>query len=305
MKILISGSHGLLGSALYPALQAAGHDLTRLIRQPGNGIKWNPDTGYIDKQALEDFEAVIHLAAENIGSGLWTAGKQERIKSSRLNGTTLLANTIATLNKPPPVFISASATGYYGDRGSVILDETSTPGEGFLAQVCRDWEKATEPALLAGVRVVQSRFGPILSAQGGILSRLRLPFRFGTGVIMGSGTQYQPWVAIDDAVAALEYILSNSALSGPVNIVAPQAVTNYEFTEVLGQVLRRPARFSLPAALLKLILGNMARELLLSSSRVQPQKLIDSGFKFRFPQLKPALQFILNTQKVKEKALRH
>jgi uncharacterized protein (TIGR01777 family) len=297
MKILISGSHGLLGSALCSALQAAGHDLTRLIRQPGNGIVWNPDTGSIDKNTLEDFEAVIHLAAENIGSGVWTVRKKEKIKSSRLNGTTLLANTIGILNRPPTVFISASATGYYGDRGSAILDETSTAGENFLARVCQGWEKATEPALQAGVRVVQTRFGLVLSSLGGILNKLRLPFKFGAGAIMGTGTQYQPWVAIDDAVAAIEYILDNSALSGPVNIVAPQAVTNYEFTAILGQVLRRPMMFSLPAPLLKLAPGNMARELLLASTRVVPRKLNDSGFMFKFPQLEPALQFILNSPK--------
>jgi uncharacterized protein (TIGR01777 family) len=297
MKILISGSHGLLGSALCSALQAAGHDLTRLIRQPGNGIVWNPDTGSIDKNTLEDFEAVIHLAAENIGSGVWTVRKKEKIKSSRLNGTTLLANTIGILNRPPSVFISASATGYYGDRGSAILDETSTAGENFLARVCQGWEKATEPALQAGVRVVQTRFGLVLSSLGGILNKLRLPFKFGAGAIMGTGTQYQPWVAIDDAVAAIEYILDNSALSGPVNIVAPQAVTNYEFTAILGQVLRRPMMFSLPAPLLKLAPGNMARELLLASTRVVPRKLNDSGFMFKFPQLEPALQFILNSPK--------
>lgn len=297
MKILISGSHGLLGSALCSALQAAGHDLTRLIRQPGNGLVWNPETGSIDKNTLEDFEAVIHLAAENIGSGVWTVRKKEKIKSSRLNGTTLLANTIGILNRPPSVFISASATGYYGDRGSAILDETSTAGENFLARVCQGWEKATEPALQAGVRVVQTRFGLVLSSLGGILNKLRLPFKFGAGAIMGTGTQYQPWVAIDDAVAAIEYILDNSALSGPVNIVAPQAVTNYEFTAILGQVLRRPMMFSLPAPLLKLAPGNMARELLLASTRVVPRKLNDSGFMFKFPQLEPALQFILNSPK--------
>jgi uncharacterized protein (TIGR01777 family) len=297
MKILISGSHGLLGSALCSALQAAGHDLTRLIRQPGNGLVWNPETGSIDKNTLEDFEAVIHLAAENIGSGVWTVRKKEKIKSSRLNGTTLLANTIGILNRPPTVFISASATGYYGDRGSAILDETSTAGENFLARVCQGWEKATEPALQAGVRVVQTRFGLVLSSLGGILNNLRLPFKFGAGAIMGTGTQYQPWVAIDDAVAAIEYILDNSALSGPVNIVAPQAVTNYEFTAILGQVLRRPMMFSLPAPLLKLAPGNMARELLLASTRVVPRKLNDSGFMFKFPQLEPALQFILNSPK--------
>ena len=297
MKILISGSHGLLGSALIPTLQAAGHDLTRLIRRQGNGIVWNPDTGVIDKNALEDFEAVIHLAAENIGSGLWTAGKKEKIRSSRLNGTGFLAKTIAKLNRPPSVLISASATGYYGDRGSVILDETSTPGEGFLARVCQDWEKATEPALQAGVRVVQTRFGLILSARGGILSRLRLPFKLGLGANMGDGKQYQPWIAMDDAVAAIGHILTSPALSGPVNIVAPQSVTNHEFTEILGQVFGRPVIFSLPAMLLKLILGELARELLLSSARVQPKKLNDSGFKFKYTRLQTALHSILATEK--------
>jgi uncharacterized protein (TIGR01777 family) len=194
---------------------------------------------------------------------LWTARKKEKIKSSRLSGTSLLANTLATLNRPPSVLISASATGYYGNRGSVILDETSTPGEGFLAGVCRDWEKATEPALQAGIRVVQTRFGLILSSQGGILSKLRLPFKFGLGATMGDGKQYQPWVAIADAVAAIGHILTTPALSGPVNIVAPESVTNYEFTKVLGRVLRRPVLFSLPAILLKLILGELALESLL------------------------------------------
>ncbi len=297
MKILISGSHGLLGSGLISYLQTAGHQLTRLIRQPGDGIVWNPETGYIDQKSMEGFDAIIHLAAENIGLGLWTKKKKEKIKSSRIKGTTLLANTIAAMNRPPSVFISASAIGFYGDRGTVILDETSAPGDSFLARVCQDWEKATLAAgRQAGTRVVQTRFGLILSSQGGILRRLRLPFKFGLGGKMGAGTQYQPWVVLDDVVVAIEYILFNPALAGPVNVVAPQAVTNYEFTEILGQVLRRPVFFSIPALLLKLILGDMARELLLSSARVLPQKLNDSGFKFNFPYLQPALQFLLDSK---------
>lgn len=242
---------------------------------------------------MEGFDAVIHLAAENIGSGVWTKKKKEKIHSSRINGTRLLANTIATLSKPPVVFISASASGYYGNRESEILDEDSAPAEGFLARVCQEWEKASLAAGgRNGVRVLQTRFGLILSSQGGILGRLRLPLKFGLGAKLGSGTQYHPWVVIDDAVAAIEHILATPVLSGPVNIAAPQAVTNYEFTQILGRVLRRPVFFSLPAWLLKLAPGGMAQELLLSSARLIPQKLYDSGFRFKFPQLEPALQYL-------------
>ena len=293
MKILISGSHGLLGSVLIPFLKNAGHQVQPLIRKRGQGVAWNPDAGYIERFALEGFDAVIHLAAENIGSGIWTKKKKEKIQSSRIKGTKLLAETISSLSKPPNVLISASAIGYYGDRGTEQLAESSSAGNSFLARVCQEWESATLPATNAGIRVVHLRSGLILSLKGGILPRFILATKMVMGACLGSGKQYQPWIAIDDVLKAIEYILIHPELTGPVNLVAPQFVTNYEFTHILGHVLKRPILFSIPAFILKTILGDMARELLLSSALVQPKKLYTSGFRFQYPQVEAALESIL------------
>jgi uncharacterized protein (TIGR01777 family) len=293
MKILISGSHGLLGSALVPFLQNSGHQVERLVRREGWGIQWDPESGFIDRSGLEDFDAVIHLAGENLSSGVWTAKKKARILSSRVKGTSLLTDTLTRLNRPPKVFISASAIGYYGDRGAELLDETSAPGNSFLARVCRKWEKATWPAVQAGIRVISLRSGLILSTRGGILPRLILATKTGTGAILGSGEQYQPWIALDDILSAIEHILIKQELSGPVNLVSLHTVSNYELIKTLGRVLRRPILFSIPAFLLGLIPGNMARELLLASARVVPKKLTTGGFIFKFPQLETALRSVL------------
>jgi len=293
MKILISGSSGLVGSTLIPYLQTAGHQVERLVRKPGTGIVWNPQSGYIDRDVLEGFDVVIHLAAENIGSGYWTKNKKDKIFHSRVNGTSLLAEAITRLNRPPKIFISASAIGFYGDRGNDQLVETSLPGNSYLALVCKAWEAAAHTVSHSGIRAVQTRFGLILTSHGGILGRLTLPFKFGFGVKLGSGNQYQPWVVIDDVLAAIDHIINTPGLEGPINVVAPQTVTHGEFTRIIGQILHRPVLFSIPSWLLKLILGEMAQELLLASAWVVPEKLTSSGFKFRFSSIENALQLLL------------
>ncbi len=294
MKILISGSRGLIGSALVAALRP-GHEIIRLVRgqaRPGE-IGWDPNTDEIDRAKLDGFDAVIHLAGENIASGRWTAARKARIRDSRLLGTRLLAETLAGLPHPPGVFISASAMGYYGDRGDEVLTEASSPGADFLARLCQEWEAAGAPAAARGIRVVHPRFGVVLSPAGGVLGKMLTPFKFGLGAITGRGTQWMSWIAIDDVTGALAYCLENGALNGPVNLVAPQAVTNRDFSKALGRVLRRPVIFPAPAFALRLALGEMADALLLASQRIEPTKLIKAGYHFSYPSLEAALQHLL------------
>lgn len=293
MHVLISGSTGLVGSALVPFLTSHGHDVTRLTRSASAGEKsvaWDPQTGVRDVAALEGLDAVVHLAGESIASGRWTAAKKARIRDSRIQGTRLLCQALAKLSRPPRVLACASAIGFYGSRGDETLTEDSSPGSGFLADVCRDWEQATQAAHAKGIRVVNLRTGVILSSKGGALTKMLLPFKMGVGGIVGPGTQYMSWIDLDDMVGAIAHVLGSDALSGPVNFVAPQPVTNYEFTKTLGGVLHRPTFLPMPAFAARLVLGEMADELLLASARVIPKKLQESGYAFRYANLEGSLR---------------
>ena len=290
MRILVTGASGLVGSALCPALEAAGHSVVRLSR---NGpVSWHPTARTIDSAALDGIHGVIHLAGESV-AGRWTAAKKERILTSRRDGTRFLAETLAALPQQPKVLVSASAIGYYGDRHDELLTEQSPAGTGFLAAVAREWEAATNPAAAAGIRVVTIRTGIVLARNGGALPALLPPFRLGLGGPIGSGRQWWSWLSLPDLVAIYERALTDASLSGPVNAVAPGAVTNREFARTLGKVLGRPSRLPLPAPAVKLLLGEMGAEMLLASAHVQPTALTTTGFTFRFPELGDALRAAL------------
>ncbi len=295
MRVLVTGSTGLVGSALVPFLTSGGHDAIRLVRsKPKRGeVQWDPAAGRIDPAALEDFDAVVHLAGESISSGRWTPAKKARIRDSRVEGTRILSEALAQLKRPPKVFVCASAIGYYGDRGADIVDEDSAPGAGFLADVCREWEAAAQPVLQSATRVVHLRLGVVLSAAGGALASMLPVFRLGAGGVIGSGEQYISWVALDDAVGIIHHVVNTPTLHGPVNAVAPEPVTNREYTKTLGALLSRPTILPLPAFVARAALGEMAQELLLSSTRVQPHRLLETGYRFRFPQLEGALRHLL------------
>ena len=295
MKILIAGASGLVGSALIPALEAEGAESTRLVRSSprANEIEWHPNQEQVDMTRLGGFDAVINLAGENIAESRWTDEQKRKIHDSRVKGTHLLSKEMAGLDPRPKVFLCASATGIYGNRGDEILTEESQPGSGFLADVCREWEQATEPAAAAGVRVVNLRFGPILAREGGMMSKLLTPFKMGVGGKVGSGKQYISWIAIDDVVAAMKLALADESLRGPLNMVSPNPVTNEEFTRALGQALSRPTIMSMPAFAARLAFGEMADEMLLTSQRVEPKKLENIGYAFRYAELGSALQHLL------------
>lgn len=298
MKILITGASGLVGMPLVAFLTQQGHKVVRLVRacsQEGqdNTVYWDAKAQTLDLAKIADMDAVVHLAGENIASKRWTHQQKAAIRESRIQGTRFLAESLSQLQYPPQCFISASAIGYYGHRGDEILVEDSLPGHGFLSDVCQEWEAATQPAEQAGIRVVHARFGVILSTQGGALAKMLLPFQLGLGGILGNGQQYMSWIALEDVIFALAHILQNNSLSGPVNMVSPEPLPNKVFTQILGQVLHRPAILPAPAPALRLILGEMADALLLSSTRVMPAKLLESGFTFRYPDLKPALAHVL------------
>jgi len=297
MRVLVSGSSGLVGSALIPALVSGGHEVVCLVRsQPrdeASEVRWDPQAGEIDGAGLKGVDAAVHLAGESIAAGRWTAARKDRILESRVRGTRLLAEALAGLEQRPAVLVSASAVGYYGDRGEETLTEESDSGSAFLSEVCRQWEAATEPAVEAGMRVVNLRSGVMLSTAGGALPRLLTPFRLGVGGTLGSGKQFMSWIAIDDVVGAILHVLTTETLRGPVNAVAPQARTNREFTKTLGRVLQRPTLLPMPAFAARLAFGQMADELLLCSQRAEPAKLVASGYKFRFPELEGALRHLL------------
>ena len=297
MRVLLSGSSGLVGSALIPALVSGGHEVVCLVRsQPrdeASEVRWDPQAGEIDGAGLKGVDAAVHLAGESIAAGRWTAARKDRILESRVRGTRLLAEALAGLEQRPAVLVSASAVGYYGDRGEETLTEESDSGSAFLSEVCRQWEAATGPAAEAGIRVVNLRSGVVLSTVGGALPRLLTPFRLGVGGTLGSGKQFMSWIAIDDVVGAILHVLTTETLRGPVNAVAPQARTNREFTKTLGRVLQRPTLLPMPAFAARLAFGQMADELLLCSQRAEPAKLVASGYKFRFPELEGALRHLL------------
>jgi uncharacterized protein (TIGR01777 family) len=300
MKIAVTGSHGLIGEALCKHLTGRGHTVARVTRGEGaaNGnIHWNPASASIEKEKLNGIDAVIHLAGENIASHRWTDEQKQKIKESRIKGTRLLAEAICGLEKKPEVVVSGSAIGFYGDRGNEILTESSKVGSGFLAEVCRDWEDAIAPVAEAGIRVVNARTGVVLSTKAGALSKMLPIFQLGGGGNIGDGKQYMSWISLDDEIKAIEFVLTNANVSGPVNLVAPNPVTNAEFTSALGEVLHRPAFIPLPGFAAKIILGQMADELLLSSQKCRPTKLESAGYKFDYPDLKKALATTLQENK--------
>ena len=292
MRIAIAGASGLVGKALTPLLETDAHDIVRLVRNsPKAGeIEWHPNQDSIDPAKLQEFDAIINLAGENVAEGRWTEEKKKRIHDSRVHGTHLLSEAIAKLTTKPRAFLCASATGIYGDRGDETLNEQSESGGGFLAGVCREWEMATEPAHRAGVRVVNLRFGPILARVGGMLEKMLMPFKMGLGGKIGSGKQYISWVGIEDAVAAIKLALNDESIHGPLNVVSPKPVTNERFTRALGEVLSRPTVMAMPAFAARLAFGEMADEMLLVSQKVIPKKLQAAGFQFEYSDLETALQ---------------
>jgi len=292
MKIAIAGASGLVGSALIPSLTNDGAAITRLVRGAAKSgeIEWHPNQDQLNEQTLAGFDVIINLAGENIAGGRWTDEQKRKIRDSRVGGTHLLSEAIAKMDVKPGAFICASATGIYGDRDDETLDEQSESGGGFLAGVCREWEKACEPAIKAAVRVVNLRLGPILAREGGMLSKLLTPFKMGMGGKVGSGKQYISWVALDDVVNAIKLAISNQAMRGPLNIVSPNPVTNEEFTRTLGHVLNRPTALAMPAFAARLAFGEMADEMLLASQKVLPKKLLSMGFEFKYPQLEAAFR---------------
>jgi len=294
MDVLVSGGTGLIGETLIPELEAGGHRVRRLSREPRSqgDIRWDPDAGIIEGD-LAGADAVIHLAGESIAEGRWTQEKKRRILESRKKGTRLLAEKVAALPEPPSVMVSASATGYYGNRGNELLDEESEPGTLFLSKVCQEWEAAAEPAREAGIRVVHPRFGIVLSTEGGALGTTLPIFKLGGGGKIGSGRQYWSWVAFDDVVGAIMHALNSDTLRGPMNVVAPDPPTNAEYTKTLGRVLGRPTFFAVPAPAARVGLGEIADELLLASARVEPTKLEETGYEYRHPELEDALRYLL------------
>jgi uncharacterized protein (TIGR01777 family) len=296
LQVAVTGSRGLVGTALVPFLTTGGHRILRIVRGAGGdteAVRWDPAHGLQDAARLSGVDAVVHLAGENIAARRWTDAHKAAVRQSRVVGTRRLCDALATLPHPPKVLVAASAVGYYGDRGAEVLTEESPPGTGFLAEVCREWESATQPAERAGIRVVHLRFGMILSPRGGALGKMLLPFRLGAGGPVGSGRQYVSWVAIDDAIGAVLHALATGEVRGPVNVVAPAPVTNAEFARTLGRVLRRPALVPLPAFAARLAFGEMADALLLASARVMPARLQTSGYRFRLPDLEGALRHLL------------
>ena len=298
MRIAVTGSGGLVGSAVVPALVESGHEVVRLVRHdPGQGekaVRWDPETGFVDTAGLEGLDALVHLAGENIASGRWTAARKDAIRNSRVKGTRLLCDALAALSEPPKTLVCASAIGYYGDRWEDILTEESPAGKGFLPDVCREWEAASVPAVRKGIRVVTLRIGVVLTPKGGALSRMLPPFRAGLGGVLGSGKQYVSWIALDDLPGIVLHTLGREELRGPVNAVAPRPVTNRELTEALGKILSRPTLFPVPAFALRLAVGEMADALLLASARVAPRRLEETGYHFRFPELWSALRHLLD-----------
>jgi uncharacterized protein (TIGR01777 family) len=295
LKIAITGSHGLVGSALKSELARNGRSVIPVVRgeaRPGQ-VRWDPAANRFDATPLEGCEVIVHLAGENIAGRRWNESVKEKIRNSRVQGTRVLSEGLAALPSRPNLLICASAIGFYGDRGEEKLTEESEPGSGFLASVVQQWEDACSPARDAGIQVLNLRFGVILSTAGGALAKMLTPFRFGVGGIVGSGKQYWSWIALSDVVGAIQHILGSVEIAGPVNVVSPQPVSNAEFTRILAHVLRRPAILPMPAFAARLALGEMADELLLASQHVLPQKLEASGYQFRQPTLKGALESLI------------
>lgn len=292
MKVLVSGSTGLVGSHLVRRLSELGHRPVRLVRKPLGGadpeILYDIPSGRIEAEPLKAIDAIVHLAGESI-AGKWTPERKRAIYDSRIDSTRAVVDALTAMDSPPPVFICASAIGYYGNRGDEVLDEASEPGHGFLPQVCLDWEAATQPARNKGVRVVNLRTGVVLSKHGGALAQMLVPFGLGLGGVVGSGKQWMSWIGLRDVVDIIVFALENDGLNEPVNVVAPNPVTNREFTRKLGLVLRRPTVLPMPAFAVKALFGEMGETLLLGGARVLPKRLEESDYPFRFPRLDDAL----------------
>ncbi len=297
--IVVSGASGLVGCALSQAIGDRQWSLRRLVRRNsakdrGDSISWNPESGLLNFTAFNGVDAVVHLAGENIACGRWTAAKKLRIRDSRVIGTHQLCKSLAAMSSPPRVLVCASAIGFYGDRGDQSLTEAEPPGRGFLPEVCVQWERATQPAVDVGIRVVNLRIGVVLSPDGGAIQQMLLPFLFGLGGKIGNGRQYWSWISLPDLVRSILFAVEEESLIGPVNAVAPGTVTNAEFTRVFGQVLQRPTLFPLPGFMARLVLGEMANELLLASIRVVPERLQQNHFEFEHSELETALRAVLN-----------
>ncbi|MEM7230697.1 MAG: TIGR01777 family oxidoreductase [Planctomycetota bacterium] len=306
MNVLISGATGLVGRSLTQALEDEGHQVIRLLRPSSKSggssrtVTWDPIAGTVDEEALRasEVDAVVHLAGEGIADGRWNEARKKRIRNRRVDGTRVLAEAVSRLESPPSVFVCASAIGYYGNRGDELLNEDSPPGGGFLPDVCRDWEGATVSLDETETRVVHVRIGIILSKDGGALQKMLLPFKMGVGGKVGDGKQYMSWISIDDMVRVLVTAIENAELEGPVNAVAPNPVTNLEFTKSLGKALSRPTVFPMPAFAARLAFGELANDLLLGSLRVDCARLRDVGFEFQQPGLDGALREVLQRKRM-------
>ncbi len=295
-QVVVSGASGLLGTALTELLSANGHEVIRLVRgkpSVAGEVAWDPSAGKLDAEEVAGADAFVHLSGENVSEGRWSDERRKRIIDSRTQTTELIARTIAKMKKKPSVFVSASAIGFYGSRGDDLLDETSPTGGDFLADVCRRWEAATAEASDAGVRTVRLRFGVVLSVRGGALAKLLPIFKMGLGGRVGDGRQYMSWVSMPDAIRASSFALTEDGLSGAVNVVAPNPVTNRELASTLGRVLGRPSFLPVPKVAIDVAFGEMGRETVLASQRVTPRKLLDTGFKFEHATLESALRFEL------------
>jgi len=302
MKIIISGASGLVGRALTAALRSEGHTVLHLVRRSGHSteparegeVLWDPHSATVDVAALEAADAIAHLNGASIAGGRWTPARKQILRSSRIDTTRILVDSIARLRQKPRVFVAASAVGYYGHRGDEILTESSSVGTGFLALLARDWEaEAIRAQTGAGVRTTILRFGVIFAAEGGALGPMLAPFKFGLGGPLGTGDQWISWVALQDVIAMIRLVIANPEFAGPLNVVSPHPVRNSEFARTAGKILHRPAIFPTPAFLLRLAVGEMAGALLLTSQRVIPERLLSVNFPFQFPDLESTLRAIL------------
>ena len=296
--VAITGASGMVGTALATVLRESGHNPVSIARKasgPNDArIIWDPASGLKDPARLETVDTVVHLAGENIAAGRWTAALKDRIRRSRVEGTRSLVKSIAAVGHRPRTFVCASAIGFYGERGDTVLDEDADAGTGFLAEVCREWEHEADAAMELGLRVVKVRIGVVLSPKGGALAKMLLPFKLGAGGIIGSGKQYWSWIGLHDLVRIIAFCVEHDSIQGAVNAVSPNSMTNYDFTKGVGRALHRPTLFPMPAFAAKLVLGEMANELLLSSTRVTPKKLMEQGFEFHYPELVGCLEHELS-----------
>ncbi|MFE3560166.1 TIGR01777 family oxidoreductase [Streptomyces sp. NPDC059193] len=295
MRIAVTGSTGLIGSALVRSLRADGHEVVRFVRRPpaaGDEVRWDPARGYVDPAGLAGCAAVVHLAGAGVGDHRWTAAYKKEIRDSRVLGTAALARALAALDEPPAVLVSGSAVGYYGDTGDRVVDEDAPAGRGFLPSVCVEWEAAARPAREAGIRTAFARTGLVVARDGGAWGRLFPVFRAGIGGRLGDGRQYWPFISLHDEIAALRHIIDTPGLEGPVNLTAPEPLTNRQITAAMGRVLHRPALLPVPAAALRIVLGELSEDVL-GSQRARPARLLESGFVFRHPGIEDAIRAAL------------